>query len=366
MAYLTKSRFKIGLECPSKLYYSSHPNEYPNSTEENPFLEALAKGGHQVGEMAKLHFPGGVEVKETTNQAAIERTQALIASGAKVLFEPAFLVGHRFIRVDILVLEENHIELIEVKSKSISGTSKAQFVSKKNAQLLSAWRPYIEDLAFQLQLIKDAFEEDQRPIVASLMAPDKTKATDIDGLYSLFTIQKSANGRYHSAPLPGTDLSDLGTSVLSKIDLTEQCLNLDSDSFSPEHRNFEGRNFQGIIKWFEQLLQGYELGNTQDFFAIGHHCKTCEFKLSQETEGTCKSGYHHCFKQAKNWTTREFNAAKTWDIWSFRSAKKLIDDEEKFLLSDLMEDDIYNEPLSEDSDVGMDADMRRWIQLINT
>ena len=366
MAYLTKSRFKIGLECPSKLYYSSHPNEYPNSTEENPFLEALAKGGHQVGEMAKLHFPGGVEVKETTNQAAIERTQALIASGAKVLFEPAFLVGHRFIRVDILVLSEKYIELIEVKSKSMSGEGKEQFVSQRTQEANTKWRPYIEDLAFQMHLVKEVFAEDPRPVIASLMAPNKTKQTSIDGLYSLFPIKKSASGRHSSYAIPGTSLSDLGNSVLSKIDLTEHCLRLQSDQYYPQHRSYQGRNFLEIIDWFEHLLMNYEKGNEPTFFSVGKGCKNCEFRMDEATMGELKSGFHRCFKSAKNWSPEDFVAPKTWDLWNFRSATKLIDDEEKFLLSDLMEDDIYNEPLSEDSDVGMDADMRRWIQLINT
>ena len=366
MAYLTKSRFKIGLACPSKLYYSSKPQEYPNSKEENPFLEALAKGGHQVGEMAKLHFPEGIEIDETSNQKAIERTKALIAAGEKILFEPAFQVGHRFIRVDILLLSESHIELIEVKSKSMSGNGKEQFISKRTQQANSKWRPYIEDLAFQMHLVKDVFSLDPRPVIASLMAPDKTKQASIDHLYSLFPLKKSLNGRYSSYPVPGTSLSDLGSSVLSKVDLTELCLKLQTDPYYPQHRFYQGRHFEQIIEWFEALLLDYEQGNEPISFHVGSQCQHCEFRLDEAKQGDLKSAYHQCFKQAKSWGANEFEAPKTWDLWNYRSANKLINEEGKFLLTDLMEDDIYNEPVSEASDVGMDADMRRWIQLINT
>jgi hypothetical protein len=45
MRYLTKSRFKLGLECPNKLYYTNKDKEYANTKSENPFLTALASGG---------------------------------------------------------------------------------------------------------------------------------------------------------------------------------------------------------------------------------------------------------------------------------------------------------------------------------
>ena len=51
--YLTKSRFKEGLECPTKLYYSKNP-EYQNNQLDDPFLESLAEGGYQVSELAKF------------------------------------------------------------------------------------------------------------------------------------------------------------------------------------------------------------------------------------------------------------------------------------------------------------------------
>ncbi len=45
MRYLTKSRFKLGLECPIKLYYTNKENVYANTKKDDPFLKALASGG---------------------------------------------------------------------------------------------------------------------------------------------------------------------------------------------------------------------------------------------------------------------------------------------------------------------------------
>ena len=55
MKYLTKSRFKLATECPTKLFYTGK-QEYANTSLDNPFLEALADGGYQVGELAKHYF----------------------------------------------------------------------------------------------------------------------------------------------------------------------------------------------------------------------------------------------------------------------------------------------------------------------
>ncbi len=50
--YLTKSRFRLGLECPTKLYYTKNL-DYADQGQNDPFMQALAKGGYQVGETAK-------------------------------------------------------------------------------------------------------------------------------------------------------------------------------------------------------------------------------------------------------------------------------------------------------------------------
>ena len=56
--YLTKTRFKLACECPAKLYYTAK-KENTDKKNTDPFMSSLAEGGFQVGELAKLHFPGG-------------------------------------------------------------------------------------------------------------------------------------------------------------------------------------------------------------------------------------------------------------------------------------------------------------------
>jgi hypothetical protein len=88
--YLTKSRFKLAIECPTKLYYTGKP-EYANTNNENEFLAMLADGGFQVGELAKLMYPDGVEIKSKRVAEAVAETERLLQQDHITLFEPAIV-----------------------------------------------------------------------------------------------------------------------------------------------------------------------------------------------------------------------------------------------------------------------------------
>lgn len=66
--YLTKSRFKLAAECPTKLFYTGKDKVYRNLKQEDSFLAMLAEGGYQVGELAKLYYPDGIEIESPTMQ----------------------------------------------------------------------------------------------------------------------------------------------------------------------------------------------------------------------------------------------------------------------------------------------------------
>ena len=59
--HLSKSDFKLARECPTKLYYKKLG--YPSKKSEDPYLKYLAEGGYRVEKLAKLLYPGGVELE---------------------------------------------------------------------------------------------------------------------------------------------------------------------------------------------------------------------------------------------------------------------------------------------------------------
>ena len=123
MRYLTKSKFKQALECPTKLYYLDRDKNYANSKLDDPFLKALANGGFQVGELAKYYYPDGIEVKSKGYDESVKETNELLKKDNVVIFEAAIRFKNLFIRVDILEKIGNTIHLIEVKSKSADPNS---------------------------------------------------------------------------------------------------------------------------------------------------------------------------------------------------------------------------------------------------
>jgi hypothetical protein len=180
MRYLTKSRFKLGLECPNKLYFTNK-EEYSNLKKEDSFLQALASGGFQVEELARLHYSNGIlieDLKDANNydyKEKVDQTNELLKRDEVVIFEAAFLFENLFIRVDILEKKGDKINLIEVKAKSF------QKETKKDINFTD-WKFYLFDVAFQKYVIEQAYPEFR--VTPFLMLADKDKSSAVDGLKS--------------------------------------------------------------------------------------------------------------------------------------------------------------------------------------
>jgi len=100
--YLTKSRFKMAMECPTKLAYSGKRGVYADKSLEDDFLAMLAEGGYQVGALARAMYAEGEDVTETDHAAALARTRELLSRERVTIFEAAIAAGDLFVRVDIL------------------------------------------------------------------------------------------------------------------------------------------------------------------------------------------------------------------------------------------------------------------------
>ncbi len=73
MKYLTKTRFRQGLEYPIKLI-----ENYKESNEKYGFLLALADGGFQIEELSRLHCKNGVLIEEYDSDISVSETNDLL------------------------------------------------------------------------------------------------------------------------------------------------------------------------------------------------------------------------------------------------------------------------------------------------
>jgi hypothetical protein len=330
MKLLTKSRFKLGLECPNKLHYT-RKKEYANKKQEDPFLQALAQGGFQVEELARMQYPGGVLIEGNDGDYELlwQQTQNLLEQENVTIYEPAFLIDGLFIRVDVLVKKGNTIELIEVKSKSFRPEDEFLFVGKKGA-MVSSWRPYLFDIAFQKHVMQLCFPNWK--IQSFLMMADKTKKASINGLNQLFRISKKENNRTGVSKKVNT-IEETGDTVLGRKNITQLIVDIEANKYK-YHDNL---TFQEAIQFLRETYISDSYANWPTSFKS---CKSCEFKCSEEEEQQgLKSGFKECFTKQHNWSETDFSNENVFDIYFFTQGNKLFD-EGVFFKNQLTEENI--------------------------
>ena len=68
----TKSAFKQALTCPASMKYYHDSDEYANQNNGDDFLQALADGGNQAGDLAKVYY-GIAQGPRTTSMCSTMR-----------------------------------------------------------------------------------------------------------------------------------------------------------------------------------------------------------------------------------------------------------------------------------------------------
>lgn len=315
MRVLTKSRFKLGLECPNKLFFT-RKQEYANSKNEDTFLKSLAQGGFQVEEYARMHYQGGilVEGNDGDYQLLWEETQELLKQENVIIYEAAFLYQNLFIRVDILKKTGDTVELIEVKAKSWNDDNDS-FLNTKDV-IRPEWHPYLFDVAFQNYVIQKCFP--QWNIKSFMTLANKKESATIEGLNQLFRIEKQGNNRTGIKTLV-SDFKKTGVSVLIKKDISD----IVENTIDGKHKCLDG-------KTFEEALILLENNYVKDVFPAWNpsysSCKNCEFKANVEQKRVgLVSGFEKCFSEILGWRSQDFETPNTFNIWDFRDGSKLFD-----------------------------------------
>ena len=346
MKRLTKSRFKIGLDCPTKLYYSNIP-AYVDNRSTDSFLAALAEGGYQIGELAKCYHPAGIDIKALETEAAVAETRHQLEEDSITLFEPAIEFGNLLIRIDLLVKTRKHFDLYEVKAKSIDPAN-AGFMMKNDKGPTSDWEPYLMDIAFQQHVLQSAFPD--HTIASHLQLVDKTQAAATDGLNSKFKIVRHNDARFSIEVDPTLSAADLATPLLASINVD------DAIEWIKTKANFGGRNFHEQIEHLDQIVQN----GVREQGILGKHCRGCEYSASHEQRAAGQlSGYHECWTSVRQWSEDDFLQPSVFDIWNLRSANRLMA-ANKLSLDSLSVDDI---PLKSSNTPGLSPSERQWMQI---
>ena len=318
--YLTKSRFKLAMECPTKLFYTGKPDVYPDRKREDEFLQALAEGGFQVGELAKVMFPGGIEIKSRDPDAQVAETARELQKPDVTLFEAALRHGDLFVRVDVLRKTGNRVDLIEVKAKSFDPDSCNGFRGARGG-IDRDMKPYLEDVAFQRHVLGLAFPN--LTVRCFLMLADTASTASVDGLNQRFRIRHEG-GRPVVTVAPGTDPGTIGAPVLA-------CVNVDDlvAEILGNPRTVPGMS--GTVTELASIWAEHYRDDRRIAPTLGSHCAKCEFRADAPAEGQ-RSGFHECWRDAAGLDVAEIAKGTVLDLWNFRGKQALVTSG-KYLLS---------------------------------
>lgn len=179
-APITKSQFKLGLDCIHKLHHAR--NKLPQVSQTDDMLRLLSEGGAAVEAVIRATEPGPMigEYGDTAlaeSREAVANAFAQAATGTTTsLYEVTIRHGDFLARIDLLRIKPDGIDLIEIKAKTADAVGSVvadDTFLKRDGLVRSEWLEYIQDLAFQVELFKRWLAE-QGP---GLGAPSATKTS---------------------------------------------------------------------------------------------------------------------------------------------------------------------------------------------
>lgn len=315
MRYLTKSRFSLAEECPTKLFYTGK-KEYADKKGEDPFLAALAEGGFQVGELAKCYFPGGTNITSLDYNDSLRQTNEFLSQEIAIIYEAAIRYENFFIRADVLLKIGNKLHLHEVKAKSCDFDDETGFLNNKGF-MTSGWKSYVDDVAFQKYVITRAFPQFQ--VFSFLMLVDKTKKSTVNGLNQKFQLYKDTNGRTRVNTIGETCIDALGEKLLISINV---------DNLVSRIWNGTDCEIPPAVS-FEERIKSYAINYASDTLIdapVTPACWLCEFDCSRDDEKQgLKSGFRECLKRKLGWNDAQFSIPTVMEIWNNRRKARFLD-----------------------------------------
>jgi len=375
MAYLSKSRFKTALNCPTKLYYGRKGNNYQDNKAEDPFMMALAEGGYQVGELAKFLISNDpikeeISINELDYDISLAKTVEKRKIGGKVaIAEAAFKYKDLFVRTDLFLEERDVIKLYEVKAKSWDPS--VSFLKNNNRgknkgkiTIDSDWKEYMYDIAFQKYVVQKS--NTNKTVIAYIVLADKTKATTIDGLNQIFKIKRD-NNKIDITTKDGITKNDLGEIPLKEINVDDVCDWIYSNPVEVDLGNPNGGEwlFEDLVNY---LSDKYSLNERIWTSTLGSKCKKCQFVNKDYPGGDKKSGLHECWKQIAKLNESELQEPLVLELWGGKVGNKSIINEAcasgKYLL-DQVDESLFPRGADKPDPIGdaIDPCKRRLLQI---
>lgn len=360
MRLFTKSAFKQALFCPASLYYYYDREHYANQMNEDDFLQALAEGGNQVGDLAKVYYDvhADADINVLDYDKSQEITARLFRRDEVNIAEAAFRWKNCFIRADIIEKKGNHIHLIEVKAKSWNENEDSFVGARDKNRVDSKILEYVYDVSFQKYIIQKALGPGFA-VKASLMMADKTVKAEADGINQYFRVVKDGD-RATIVREPGADALRDSTWVLKPFDVDELCDRIIAGTTS-EQTDLMGCTFTEFVNEMSRQYVNHE----RHFCPVSERCFKCPFFSNEKTPGML-DGKRECWKEVAGFSNEDFFRPTVGELWcgdGGQSLKKKLMKAGKHFLADVSADDIQPQKPKESEKKGLSALDRRLLQI---
>jgi hypothetical protein len=238
---LTKSAYITGLQC-YKLFWI-YQNQRDLMPDVDEATQAIFDQGHEIGNLAKTLYPGGIEINwKAGHRAGINQTAEVIAV-RKPIFEAGFQYGQTHARADILVPSiRGKWDLVEVKSSS------------------KAKEEHLGDIAFQKYVYEGAGIRIGRSSVMHINR-NYVRRGEVEADHLLTETDVTTDIKPLASEVPAevrSQLSVMSKSRAPEVDLGPQCDGCvfydDCWSFLPERHVFS--LYYGKQKSYDLMDQG--------------------------------------------------------------------------------------------------------------
>jgi len=283
MRTLSKSDYKVARDCATKLYYKEQG--YPNTFGDDEMLALLAEGGFMVEQLAKLRYPEA-QVLPTTGSvsAAAAQTAAALAAERVTLHEATLLHGRRMARVDILQRDGNRFRLIEVKAKVYDRAAAARetkhggnglFWQVRQPVIASEWRPYLEDVTYQVLVLEALFPGAVVEPFLCLLDPEARCASE--GLPAHFTVRRDDATGFLAVDFTGDRDLAAREALLVEVSVRDEV-----DALRAE-----------VAARTERLLALYEPELRREPPVLTPACRDCEYRVDDGADE--RNGFRECW-----------------------------------------------------------------------
>ena len=362
-----KSAFKIALHCPAQLYYYYDSDTYANQNSQDDFLKALAEGGFQVGDLAKIYckVDEGCDLEFLSGyEEPLAKTEELMSRDKVVIAEAAYRFGDMFVRTDIIVKDGNDIKLIEVKAKSWDGAENGFVSNGKNGKrkLADGLGEYLYDVAFQKYVVQHALEKKYGAgrfrIKAYLMMADKSAVADVDGMCQCFEIKRDKGGR--SRVIRGEHALALlnHTHVIRAVNVDEECAHIYACDLDDSKEYLHGMHFEEFVNAMCRIYCAHE----RSFADISTECFSCPFYATdkdREKNPQIRDGFDECWKERAHFTDEDLKKPTIDELNGTGKRRSDLLASQRLRLADITLSDLL--PKTVKKAIGLQGYERQWI-----